>query len=258
VSDAVGAALSPEQASGHASDGVPDYAPDYARRGETLFLQGDADAALGALTSGLRRTADGGVAARLVLARMARQAGREGEEIEWLESILRADPECPAALLRLSELPHSQARAHRARLEAQEPWNETPREKPARAAALFASSASNGAAASTASVAPSSPFPSSSPGVPAAPIPKTRSTPRSAPLSVPSFSFPVKEEEEEPENDENSAPHVATVTLAEIYFQQGLKEQAAQIYRQLLERQPGDPAVKRRLDEIEASIADPG
>jgi cytochrome c-type biogenesis protein CcmH/NrfG len=45
--------------------------------------------------------------------------------------------------------------------------------------------------------------------------------------------------------------------LAEIYFQQGLKEQAAQIYRQLLERQPGDPAVKRRLDEIEASIAAP-
>jgi tetratricopeptide (TPR) repeat protein len=211
-------------------------AADYARRGEALFLQGDSVAALGALTEGLARAADGGVAARLVLARMAREAGREVEEIEWLESALRADPECPAALLRLSGLSQAHGRAAlRERLDAQEPWAPGVVEKPSRPA-LFG-------AAST--------------GVPAAPIPQPRSAPRPAPLSVPSFSFPVQDEEEEPENSENSAPHVATVTLAEIYFQQGLKEQAAQIYRQLLERQPGDPAVKRRLDEIEASIAAP-
>ena len=71
--------------------------------------------------------------------------------------------------------------------------------------------------------------------------------------TAPTFTFPVREEEEEPEIEENSAPHVATVTLAEIYLQQGLKEQAAQIYRQLLERQPGDDSVRRRLQEIEGT-----
>jgi tetratricopeptide (TPR) repeat protein len=48
-----------------------------------------------------------------------------------------------------------------------------------------------------------------------------------------------------------SPPDIATVTLAEIYLQQGLKEQALQIYRQLLERQPDNEAVKKRLREIE-------
>lgn len=236
MSDATDTVPVPEPAS--------DFAPDYARRGEALFLRGDVATALGMLTSGLRRAADGGVAARLVLARMAREAGREGEETEWLESALRADPECPAALLRLAEGSVGD-RAYRARVEAQEPWNAGGRRKPVSATALFAS------------VPPSGPETPVLFAVPAAPIPKPRSTPRPAPLTVPSFSFPVRDEVEEPENSENSAPHVATVTLAEIYFQQGLKEQAAQIYRQLLERQPGDPAVKRRLDEIEASMAEP-
>jgi hypothetical protein len=69
---------------------------------------------------------------------------------------------------------------------------------------------------------------------------------------------PVHEDEDLPEDeDPANLPHIATVTLAEIYFQQGLKEQAAQIYRQLLERQPGDPSTKRRLEEIETSIAGP-
>jgi tetratricopeptide (TPR) repeat protein len=58
------------------------------------------------------------------------------------------------------------------------------------------------------------------------------------------------EQDEELEIEEDSAPHVATVTLAEIYLQQGLKEQAAQIYRQLVERQPDDEAAQKRLQEI--------
>jgi tetratricopeptide (TPR) repeat protein len=60
----------------------------------------------------------------------------------------------------------------------------------------------------------------------------------------------------EAEIDVDSLPHVATVTLAEIYLQQGLKEQAAQIYRQLLERQPGDVSVRKRLEEIETSTSE--
>jgi tetratricopeptide (TPR) repeat protein len=59
--------------------------------------------------------------------------------------------------------------------------------------------------------------------------------------------------EEEDGGGVEALPHVATVTLAEIYFQQGLKEQALQIYRQLLERHPEDETVRKRLGEIEAS-----
>ena len=59
--------------------------------------------------------------------------------------------------------------------------------------------------------------------------------------------------EEEDGGGVEALPHVATVTLAEIYFQQGLKEQALQIYRQLLERHPDDETVRKRLGEIEAS-----
>jgi Tfp pilus assembly protein FimV len=60
-----------------------------------------------------------------------------------------------------------------------------------------------------------------------------------------------EDDDAEDEIDVDSLPHVATATLAEIYLQQGLKEQAAQIFRQLLELHPGDASVKKRLEEIE-------
>lgn len=80
-----------------------------------------------------------------------------------------------------------------------------------------------------------------------------RVSPRVESVSVAAVSprtFAAREEDEELEIEEDSAPHVATVTLAEIYLQQGLKEQAAQIYRQLVERQPDDEAAQKRLQEI--------
>ena len=46
--------------------------------------------------------------------------------------------------------------------------------------------------------------------------------------------------------------NVSTVTLAEIYFQQGLKEQALQIYREPKEREPENQEINRRIEEIEA------
>ncbi len=61
---------------------------------------------------------------------------------------------------------------------------------------------------------------------------------------------------EEEEVFEPGTTSIATVTLAEIYFNQGLKEQALQIYRQLLEREPGNESVHKRIQEIEASKAD--
>jgi hypothetical protein len=75
---------------------------------------------------------------------------------------------------------------------------------------------------------------------------------------------PLQDEEEgaleEEENSPQSAAgaNVATVTLAEIYFQQGLREQALQIYRQLLEREPGNESVRKRIQDIEASKPEAG
>ena len=73
----------------------------------------------------------------------------------------------------------------------------------------------------------------------------------------------MDEEEGSPEEEENApqsaaGANVATVTLAEIYFQQGLREQALQIYRQLLEREPGNDSVRKRIQEIEASKPEAG
>jgi cytochrome c-type biogenesis protein CcmH/NrfG len=152
----------------------------------------------------------GDVTALLVLARVCHESGRADEARDWIDAALRLDPGCPAALL------------HKADAHASWPHADTAavRQTPPESAA-------------------------------AKPVGPTPTTPHTLARSTPSaFAFPVRDEDEEPEIEENSAPHIATVTLAEIYLQQGLKEQAAQIYRQLLERQPEDDSVRKRLHEI--------
>lgn len=76
---------------------------------------------------------------------------------------------------------------------------------------------------------------------------------------------PALEDEDEAEAEERSAApgevagtHPSTVTLAEIYFSQGLKEHSLQIYRELLEREPDNDKVRQRIQEIEASKAEEG
>ena len=87
-------------------------------------------------------------------------------------------------------------------------------------------------------------------------LPMTDS-PKAAAQPAPELAPMMDEEEGYPEEEEMSsgtgaAANVATVTLAEIYFQQGLREQALQIYRQLLEREPENESVRKRIEEIEA------
>ncbi len=95
-------------------------------------------------------------------------------------------------------------------------------------------------------------------GLPASAAAAMAARTSAAPLS------PLQDEEEgdleEEENSPQSAAgaNVATVTLAEIYFQQGLREQALQIYRQLLEREPGNESVRKRIQDIEASKPEAG
>jgi len=46
-----------------------------------------------------------------------------------------------------------------------------------------------------------------------------------------------------------------TRTLAEIYARQGHLAEAADIYRQLLERSPGEVTLERRLAELEGELS---
>ncbi len=46
-------------------------------------------------------------------------------------------------------------------------------------------------------------------------------------------------------------PTTSTRTLAEIYFEQGVYDEAIKIYKDLLRKSPGDDALKKRLSEIE-------
>jgi hypothetical protein len=50
--------------------------------------------------------------------------------------------------------------------------------------------------------------------------------------------------------------HVLTPTLADIYFQQGQPDLAVQIYSRLMERDPDNEKIARRLDEIKKCISD--
>lgn len=62
--------------------------------------------------------------------------------------------------------------------------------------------------------------------------------------------------EGEPEGAPEPEP-VVTETMAELYANQGLLGEARDIYRQLVAQRPGDPALARRLAELETAAAGP-
>jgi len=48
---------------------------------------------------------------------------------------------------------------------------------------------------------------------------------------------------------------LSSVTLAELYFQQGLLERAVEVYRQVLEEEPANSRARARLDEVQALVS---
>ena len=50
------------------------------------------------------------------------------------------------------------------------------------------------------------------------------------------------------------SPPLSSATLAELYFEQGLLERAVEVYRQVLEEEPGNEGARGRLAEIEALV----
>jgi len=74
---------------------------------------------------------------------------------------------------------------------------------------------------------------------------ETSETPE--PIQVETGENPVKAEEPETKAEEKSA---ATVTLAEIYVQQGFYEKAVEVYRELISAEPDNGDYKARMDEL--------
>jgi tetratricopeptide (TPR) repeat protein len=64
---------------------------------------------------------------------------------------------------------------------------------------------------------------------------------------------PSPVDEEGAPDESTSAPALETVTLAELYVQQGLSAKASQIYRNLLLRDPDNLDLRRRIRELENS-----
>jgi tetratricopeptide (TPR) repeat protein len=103
---------------------------------------------------------------------------------------------------------------------------------------------------------PSAPAVEEEPPPPAlAPEPPTAVSPPE-PLAAEETVF-----EEETGPEEATTPPLASSTLAELYYRQGLADRAIDVYRQLLAEEPGNEKVRERLAQIEsggqASVLDP-
>ncbi len=232
----------------YASGGLARKFPDegslaFARRADALLREERAADALRVLTEGLKHHPDF-ITGFLVMARVYQEMGRLSEAKTVLENALSLDNRCPAAhnlLAMIAEAEHNpgERSRHLAILTTQEPWDEEFQTASRRIV-----------------------IPVETPVQEEKSSPRVRvdhladALPKMSPKAEPSFASKIADEDlEQDEIEEDGAvPNIATVTLAEIYFQQGLKEQAAQIYRRLLERQPDNETVKKRLEEIEFSV----
>jgi hypothetical protein len=93
--------------------------------------------------------------------------------------------------------------------------------------------------------------------VPAEEPPQAAPPPEPVPAEEPTRPAPPPEPvaAEETVLEEEAAPTVAplaTSTLAELYYRQGLVDRATEVYRQLLGEEPGNEKARARLAELES------
>lgn len=96
-----------------------------------------------------------------------------------------------------------------------------------------------GAAADVAQ-APAAPPPSAPPAPPEVRPPAPAAATEAPPAAPPERPGPAE-----------PAPELASSTLAELYFSQGFTDKAIEVYRQLLEREPGNERAQARLTELQ-------
>ena len=92
---------------------------------------------------------------------------------------------------------------------------------------------------------------------PPIPPPQAAAPPPPPPLALAAEVEPEVEPEPEPipaaaAAPAPAAPDLTSPTLAELYFNQGFTDKAIQVYRQIVERDPGNPRLQARLRELEA------
>jgi Flp pilus assembly protein TadD len=118
-------------------------------------------------------------------------------------------------------------------------------------------------------IAPAAPAPAIAPAAPAPAAQIAESFELEAPYASPPTVLRDQMEERKPDtiafapapviapaltppSPPEPAPELASSTLAELYFNQGHTSQAIEVYRQLVEREPGSERVRARLAELEA------
>jgi tetratricopeptide (TPR) repeat protein len=69
------------------------------------------------------------------------------------------------------------------------------------------------------------------------------------PLEEPAV-IPAIEPEISARAADEEMPDIATATLAEVYYNQGKIQEAIEVYEKVVERNPGDPSTRARMDEL--------
>jgi len=89
-----------------------------------------------------------------------------------------------------------------------------------------------------------------------APPPRRVAAPPAPALPAPPAPAPEPERAQAPAPAPDSASgELTSATLAELYFKQGFPEKAIEVYRQLVAREPDNDRLRRRIAELEASLA---
>jgi hypothetical protein len=73
------------------------------------------------------------------------------------------------------------------------------------------------------------------------------------PLAPPTPAPPAPARQPEPAPaPESASGELTSATLAELYFKQGFPDKAIEVYRQLIDREPDNDRLRRRLAELQA------
>lgn len=182
------------------------------------------------LRAGLERH-PGYLSARIVLGRCLADRDAIAEAEEEFRYVLSEDPQNVVALRTLGELAAGRGRTDEADRWYRELLSIDPQNEEARRALADLQGAQR--LIESAPEAPEGVAPAPSP-VAAEALPET-----------------IHDEHAADEGPEEVPPEVVTETIAELYARQGLHDRAAAVYRELIRRRGADPALQRRLAEVE-------
>lgn len=230
----------------------------FARLADAYRRCGRLERALELLREGLERHPDY-TTAHLIQARTLREADRPEEAARSFRRVLQLDAENLVALRSLAELAAERGEVEEAhrwadRLHDADPFTSfsiaevTERAREASSPAVDEPPEGDG----------EGPARSGAPGPPGLPGEEGLASEIAA---MADEQWWTSDAEEPPPDDDGGEAgtgadsDVATETMAHLYAQQGLYEEAADVYRRLLERRPGDEELRRRLEEMAGRAA---